>query len=263
MITNHVGNPITTWSPPGSNYALFFYFSSFFLFLFKKKHWEESFQSWCDVGGPVIGIIVSYIVKYHTRVEWWFVSVEFLLKTHQYLSVKLHIIVFLFRKPDPMYVHLRYILYVWNICSLITQSTFPTYNSVFRENWAFHKPFFFLFFFPPTTLSTPNSTPLQPGKSPSQNPIPKQNRQHDSYPFSFVSDAVAVQRQDSFAVDLALGCETGLIHTLASGATIISAVAKFVYHHATEDVCLLSGYWQASVFCGLWKVKEGGGGRGC
>lgn len=84
-------------------------------------------------------------------------------------------------------------------------------------------------------------TPLQPGKSPSQNPIPNQNRQHDSHPFPLVSDAVAVQRQDGFAVDLTLGCEAGLIHTLASGATIISAVAKFVYHHATEDVCLLSG----------------------
>lgn len=90
-------------------------------------------------------------------------------------------------------------------------------------------------------LTNAYSTPSQPGNSPSQNPISDQNRQHDSHPFSLVSDAVAVQRQDGFAVDLALGRESGLVHTLASGAAIVSAVAKFVYHHATEDVGLLSG----------------------
>lgn len=94
---------------------------------------------------------------------------------------------------------------------------------------------------PSSRLTNAYSTPSQPGNSPSQNPISKQNRQHDSHPFSLVSDAVAVQRQYGFAVDLALGCESGLVHTLASGAAIVSAVAEFVYHHATEDVGLLSG----------------------
>lgn len=90
-------------------------------------------------------------------------------------------------------------------------------------------------------LTNAYSTPSQPGNSPSQNPISNQNRQHDPHPFSLISDAVAVQRQDGFAVDLAVGCEAGLVHTLASGAAIVSAVAEFVYHHATEDVGLLLG----------------------
>ena len=70
--------------------------------------------------------------------------------------------------------------------------------------------------------------------------ITQKNSQHDTNPLPFISRAVSILRQHAFAVNLALRCQRGHVHALAIGPAVVDTrAAKFVDHHAAEDVGLL------------------------
>ena len=75
--------------------------------------------------------------------------------------------------------------------------------------------------------------------SPPHEPVDTYDRQHDTNPFASVSGTVPILLQYGLAVNLALGSQCALIHTLAPFAAVVNPVSELIDHHASENVRLL------------------------